>query len=141
MASLTRLRRRLTRWRRYVAHHPPGAVRPPGHDRAAAAVQEEQHRRWCALVYGPRPWQAADACGCVDCVGETGCCQAGPDGHPGPCVTVCDDCQGGGRCVYCEGAGCRDCGDSGTCPGCHGAGEHVDDVYPRVVTIDTGGLL
>jgi hypothetical protein len=49
MASMTKLRRRLLRWERYVRHYPysPSFKTPPGHDRAVFAVDDERER-WTA---------------------------------------------------------------------------------------------
>jgi hypothetical protein len=160
MASMRTLHRRLLRWRRY-AHRTcwsPRITRPawcgpdtaitPGHRRAWDAWSIADEDRRCHQIYWPHGAAPPDdePCGCVDCAGDYRCCNAGDDGHPGPCVTTCTDCGGTGRCPYCGGVddlGCEECGGSGSCPGCWGAGEHVEEYYigRHIETVDTGGLL
>lgn len=71
------------------------------------------------------------------------CCLAGPEDHPGPCVRLCEECYGDGKCPDCHGEddlGCGLCGGSGSCPAFCDDGELVDDPYRPIVTVDTGGL-
>ncbi len=160
MTSMRTLRQRLMRWHRYAAKtywspraplRPRGydrdAVRPDGHLRAYEAVQSEEERRFWAetpeiWLGGPEGERALIA----DVLDDIRCCNAGDDGHPGPCVTTCSSCGGDGRCPECGGVddlGCGECGGSGSCGDCWGQGEHVEDVYVGrpVETVDTGGLL
>lgn len=114
---------------------------------AAAAVEAEQERR--AWDETPEVWlggPAGEAALIADVLDDDyRCCDAGNDGHPGPCVTTCSGCWGGGKCPECGGVddlGCAECDGSGSCPDCWGQGEHIEDVYigPIIVTVDTGGL-
>ena len=148
------LRRRLQRWRRYAdktwRRHTLARgladfrVAPSGHRRAYDAVVAEMERRSLVTLYIPRPDDGP--CDCPDCVGDYRCCNAGEEGHPGPCVTTCSGCGGGRRCPHCGGEddlGCHECGGSGSCPDCGGQGEHVEEYYigRPVETVQTGGLL
>lgn len=145
MASLRRLRRRLLRWERYMRHYPHQwwIGTPPGHDRAASAVADENRRRFWAETRPIRltgqAWVDAVRPGWLVEPDDNRCCGAGDNDHPGPCVTTCLSCGGDGRCPDCGGIddlGCGECGGSLSCPDCGGEGEHVEDVYisPRVVT-------
>lgn len=150
MASLRKLRRRLLRWDRYAQrygypspkellslHVEPMTVLPlGGHCRAWDAVEIERERRWVRAVYWPTDLAAwgIDPPGSEDDWDGNRCCNAGDDGHPGPCATTCDSCGGDGRCPGCGGLddlGCDECGGSLSCPECWGAGEHVEDVFAR----------
>lgn len=152
VASLRSLRRRLLRWERYAdqvgGNFSPREFRGrprSGYWRAFEAVHGveerfwEQHGTWMG---GPAGEAAllADCCTCPGCMTggrciedppeDNRCCNAGDDGHPGPCATTCDECDGGGRCPNCGGVddmGCDECGGSGSCGECWGQGEHVDD--------------
>ncbi len=39
------------------------------------------------------------------------------------CSVTCGDCNGTGKCQFCNGSGCPNCGDSGKCTSCHGDGK------------------
>lgn len=85
MASLRRLRRRLLRWNRYVRHYPYSRwiATPPGHDRAAWAVADEEERRFWAET--PEIWlggPAGEAALLADVLGGCDVCGL-PDLHRG----------------------------------------------------------
>lgn len=152
MASLRKLRRRERAWKRYLRHYrhltswaaDPWPHHPPGYWRAVNAVTREQDRRAERDRYWPT-WCSCPGCmtggRCIeDGPDDSWCCNAGDEGHPGPCATTCFTCGGDGRCPDCGGIddmGCDLCGGSLSCPDCWGQGEHVEDVYvgPRVETL------
>lgn len=81
MASMTRLRRRLHRWRRYARHTcwNPRITRPewmgldvavsPGHTRAWNAWARAEEDRRCRQIYWPGgpPPNDDGPCDCIDC--------------------------------------------------------------------------
>ncbi len=129
MASLTKLRRQHLRWVRYDRAIRPRAHGyrtpfPPGLLRTGRRVVTEQRRRQLFIV-ADSPWSCYN-CSLPDLYGGAG------DGI-GSC-----DCRG---CEWCHARpGDCDCyrlGDDEDWP------DDEDDAYgpPRVITVDTGGLL
>lgn len=53
------------------------------------------------------------------------CCDVGAEGHAGPCVRICEYCDGFGSCVECGGLGCEYCDGAGKCVGGCDDGEIV----------------
>ncbi|SNY28957.1 hypothetical protein [Paractinoplanes atraurantiacus] len=156
MASLRKLRRRQLRWVRYdnrTARHdraiPPIKV-PPGLIRAARRVEAEIDRRFWAET--PEIWLGGpegEAALIDDVLGERCCLTGEQEGHDGPCVVACDECNGDGRCPDCGGVddlGCDLCDGSGSCPrGCDSGEVVVEEFFPARVSVETvtvaGGLL
>jgi hypothetical protein len=121
VASLARLRRRLLRWNRYVQRYPysPWIATPPGHDRAASAVADEEERRFWDET--PEVWLGGpegEAALVADVLGMP-CRDCGlPDLHRG---------QGDGI-GSCDCPRCRDCGAApGDCDGHDEPCEHCED--------------
>lgn len=108
MASMTRLRRRALRWRRYEARYYDCALAiHEGAKRALRRVEREQFRRNPYHGYGP--------CFCVGCIGHGRCEHDDPEDF--------DDSE-----FFCGDPGCS-CGDAPDDDAGHG------DDWPGVVTV------